>query len=1281
MHCVCSDDEDDYKSNWADQVKPKVTDYANDSLNPQPQRRLVAPSSDFLAEEEERRAKNEEVLKTIERAKRRREEEEQKHKTNCSSSPYSAQPPSYNRNDYDSYHANAAGGGGRFDHRRQHSGGDNRGNRRSPAGFRQRENDPYRSGPQQQQPFGKFDVGAPGGVKEDDLSNSYNDRRGNKPSVPPRFKRNSLESHPIKRGSPPKEASPDLSGNNDSSSDTYSSVRGGGGSSTRKSPGWDRQSSSGGSEMANRDRHASAEKSAELSLTESASSSLVDSVSAAHRQHYNSGGSNKDFFDDFNAAASPSSEDWKENDKSYRMLGGRGGGSRGRRFDQRPSSTTSGSSRPIGGPQRKIILPNKSGARGNNASNRFPSSNKPESDAKMTPEDDDAAASIKNKTEEAPPPPPPVDLMKNLALGASSTSTPPPTLDQLQPKDQPSDLKKDEPSHVDDAGENAISGWFAPRGQPSRRGRGGVTGGPSGRPLPPHQADAMHMMNATDKEASADWDAASDRSFEDKKHHDFAAADSYFAGNRNSAAAARGGGRYDYRGGRGGGGHTKDNKRVGGNADRGGGGRDKLGGGYDNRRQSKLPPRLAKQKEQSRLANVSGGWEAPPDVPNAFSTWDQSQAILQQQRQHMMADFGSFREGEGVMGGGAAGDGGMSVNAAAGVAPPSAESQNTPVQTIIFENTNYKGRQGPVPPPQAQAPPPSMASLPNDKLGFKDMKPDGLQIGGFVDKEDSGLRLDFASFDASESAMHNGSQKPGLAARTHASTAANHHVNNHPTEDLNMKIASVKKVWEMSPVPDSFNSGFQNAAAAATNAAADSKAFVSSGSSNQASSSVQATSSSDMEPATTATSTSASNEKSESGGGGGAASNVAKVRPQQQQQQLNSAAQPASMPPHAGQHAGFPHLQDDRLSRAAAAMMSQGAAGGGASTGSYNHRGLPGLGSGVHLQQSPPSLLNQPPNLYQAFQLDHGRSVATNQLYSAYAGLGAQSVLLPSSGLSGNAAGTDMFGTANQNQFRLQGSGAAQFAAAGPGQQQSTGNTVLLPQSGLMSSTMKQSNQIGPIGTKGGNAPFQQSGLGTLPVSGTSPLHLIPYDGQAANINYAAMQRSAAAGQSGHTAFYHALAASQQQSAAATNRQQSTFPAAQGFAAAAAAQSLSQAAHHQMTAAQMRNAAVAAAAGPPPPQSVNYMKPEKGSRDGFGGLQHQFQGSNQPSKSYGGSSTAASGSSSNGPSQAASSSAAAAAVNSGRNYSPTPIRRPGHQGKASNPEKKTSLKLPFRGIT
>ena len=153
-----------------------------------------------------------------------------------------------------------------------------------------------------------------------------------------------------------------------------------------------------------------------------------------------------------------------------------------------------------------------------------------------------------------------------------------------------------------------------------------------------------------------------------------------------------------------------------------------------------------------------------------------------------------------------------------------------------------------------------------------------------------------------------------------------------------------------------------------------------------------------------------------------------------------------------------------------------------------------------------------------------------------------------------------------------------------------------------MSSAMKQSNQIGPIGTKGGNGPYQQSGIGTLPASGTSPLHLIQSDAQG-YINYMtpnAMQRSTAGQGPGQTAFYQALAASTQQQQQVVSRQQAVtqqaagvFSNVQGYGNQ---QGLTQQ-QHMNQAAQLRNqaAAVAAATGAPHPNvsGISYSREQQ----------------------------------------------------------------------------------------
>ena len=278
-------------------------------------------------------------------------------------------------------------------------------------------------------------------------------------------------------------------------------------------------------------------------------------------------------------------------------------------------------------------------------------------------------------------------------------------------------------------------------------------------------------------------------------------------------------------------------------------------------------------------------------------------------------------------------------------------------------------------------------------------------------------------------------------------------------------------------------------------------------------------------------------EKGESGG------NVAKVRPQQQA---------PSIPHHQGHPQQHQTSQANNSIHAVQQQQQQqqqhAQQGGQPQEQQYDQRGR-GQGNmaynrlGLSTLPSPPSFPNQPPSLYQAFQLD-GRGV-TNPLYPAYpAGLGGQSVLLQSSaGTAGDIFSAASNPQAAANQFRLQ---SGQFGPGAPNPQQSSGNTVLLSQQSLMTSALKQQpNQIGPIGTKGNGAgQFTQNSLGTLPASA------LMYDNSGNPINYlpnALHQRSAAA--SGQTAFYQALAASNGQQQSGNGRQQQNPYGIQGFQA------------------------------------------------------------------------------------------------------------------------------------
>ena len=864
------------------------------------------------------------------------------------------------------------------------------------------------------------------------------------------------------------------------------------------------------------------------------------------------------------------------------------------------------------------------------------------------------------------------------------------------------------------------SGWFAARGQPSRRGRGGLANvSGSTRSFTRVEQDTVISGNFTDSNSvtnihnkqgraslprtgEEEWESTSDKSFEenakrgqlpqplDEKYYDKSKAPPREKGMSKDTKKPERDDRYrkqehvpeghfsdcgpygDNRRR-----NDRDDSRRGkyearGGMDRGG---DKRGiqidrniakqPNYDTRRQKQLPPRLAKQKEASRVMggqpNVQSdgsGWGPDPVDTSSYQSWDQNvhqqghmsqNQVAQQQNQQrggqMMA--GDYVDHTSMMQQSRYADPGTtSIQAGGDILHSNAtggESQHVissapPVQTIIFENTNLKGGRG-----NQIGIPNSIASgttSVNEKLVFKsnvhsssgvvgELKSDSIQMpsmGGFVTNknEDSDLKLDF-TFEADmthnvdvEKVVDN---KPGSMAGTgNTSRSASGH---HPTEDLSAKIANVKKVWEMpsmSPVPHSdagsnnatFNQGF----ATATLGSNDDKSYRQPGTANDVGldtgNTISGVSSTGNETGSASSNAYGSlSEKTE-----GITPNVAKVRPQQMQQHHQqhmahpSQGYQASMMQAHQAHATQQALEERvaAITRSTAeAVVGPNNGNNAYATAGNRFTGAAGLtiGSGALPALQSPQLMNQAPSLYQAFQLDHaGRGgMATNPLYSAYAGLGGQSVLLSSSGLSpGNG---NMFGaSAAGNQFRLQdASSTNQFAAP---TQQSSGNAVLLSQSNLMSSAMKQSNQIGPIGTKGGNGPFQQSGIGTLPASGTSPLHLIQPDGQG-YINYMtpnAMQRSSAGQGPGQTAFYQALAAStqQQQQQQVVSRQQGVtqqtagiFSNVQGYGNQ---QSLTQ--QQQMNqAAQLRNqaaAAVAAAAGAPHP-SVSGMQQAAYSRE------------------------------------------------------------------------------------
>ena len=121
---------------------------------------------------------------------------------------------------------------------------------------------------------------------------------------------------------------------------------------------------------------------------------------------------------------------------------------------------------------------------------------------------------------------------------------------------------------------------------------------------------------------------------------------------------------------------------------------------------------------------------------------------------------------------------------------------------------------------------------------------------------------------------------------------------------------------------------------------------------------------------------------------------------------------------------------------------------------------------------SPPTQMNQMGTMQPqpwAYPLD--RNSAMYNPYGAANQLN-QSILMQGT----HSIGTELFSGSNgAGGYRLQNTGHY------PGSQQTTPNNVLISQANLISTGVKHSNQIGPIGSKAGtganNSPYLQSGL------------------------------------------------------------------------------------------------------------------------------------------------------------------------------------------------------------
>ena len=1251
----CSDEEEDYPSNerghgnWTDQVTISSTS----SRHSEPRDNFEGPQSygggrssikvkptshdnlSFLDDEDQRRTKkNEEVLKNIERAKRRRAEEEQKYRVVDDYGGRRSPASQYNSD----YHSN------------NNNKRSNDARRTSPGTY---ENGVAKSA-SNNAPFGKFDVG--GQTESDDSEPKRNldhttthGGRGapkQQSSVPPRFKRQGGELHNYKRSSPPKDRSQHFSGDADISADVRSSA-------SRESA----------------ESHQSQEKDYGALFRQQSNNSIPSSGWGMRHQ---SGGSSDRCIEDsarFDELPSDqhhppslSQDESKrhthtaiaENDDEIgghfaRGSGGRNsnrGDRKGRGGDKHDDTKHKGSNKPSDSTKernqgKRDSVQSKSergrnvsnrGDRGNNSSNHNNTSGRNHEGGNKRSNNDHKSQQSGNSRNQRGSSKKEEEFDGGEKSSSQQRQTARDQFEEEVSNNQVMVTSKETNEIFDGlAGENKdVSGWFAPRGQPSRRGRGGLATGSSGRHA--QRSAASHEGEMDEQQVKS-----SNRSSNRRSHHDDwdESSSERSAGQneeRNKEGNRRGGearshGRKerskkqgkstavnehggDENNKRGGSGNKHDdetelsntnsssrNKRDRGdrnNRDRKhdnekdvvkrSGGQNERGERRSDReskqiaferRQNKLPPRLAKQKEQNRQ---SGGQLQPPSVTEAWGSqsneldnngsnipppvgggvqWDPSVINQQtygltslqqpQQQQHQssqqqpslsvgsIADFENrtlliqrLRSEEGVMSIGAEG-GGMRLDAT-GLAVGSgtsnvglasnmteaftSESRENAVQTIIFENTNFKGSR-----PLGN----TVSAGDNEKIMFKlgqDSK--GLTVGGFnqTAKGEDDLKLDF-TFETAD-IPGSGEGKDGQGSVTTVSAHRPVSSSSVPTavvpassqpataDDLNMKIASVKKVWEtlpsMSPVPGGGVGvvAEQSSAIGGPFSANEDKGFdaPNNGYDKDASASAK------LRPQQQVTNQVQSHH--------GAPTQATHGQQQVQNQPIPHSVHSQLQQPSSSQLHHQSLLQQQQQQQASLDDRVLGR--GNSANMAYNR--LLGTGALPNLQ-SPPSILGQQPSLYQAFQIDPNRAV-TNQLYPyAATGIGGQSLILPPSGSSLSAGSNttntaDLFGPSTSSQF------SRQFAAPPPtGTQTSTVmNTGLMSQSSLMTSSMKQSAAsagIGPIGTKagqlGGHNAYQQGGIGSLPASATSPL-IIPYDGSFVP-------------RSGQTAFYQALASQQ----------------------------------------------------------------------------------------------------------------------------------------------------------
>ena len=687
------------------------------------------------------------------------------------------------------------------------------------------------------------------------------------------------------------------------------------------------------------------------------------------------------------------------------------------------------------------------------------------------------------------------------------------------------------------------------------------------------------------------------------------------------------------------------------------------------RRQNKLPPRLAKQREQNRaiqkgqqqihqhqqlsdpvaefIGGADGGWGGSDSLAmvndNSYGTasWAKYEPVVPNPMNNPSADnlanmFEQMGKGPTTSGGNAdrhhpnpgatnvaqkllavvsvGKDGteqGGTMGNSGGPGKHDESQRDHHVQTIIFENTNFKGG-----PPGNRVVTgggigavsavgnldktmvPAGVAVTSQQLQFAPkcsnpvFKSDAVSGGGGVQSgagihiaglgytsKSSGkqgdnigppdLKIDFTAFNSEMSVPPvggAGAVATGAVASSSVATSSSggsSGINDqqlpakssHTAEELNMKIASVKKVWDTHSIEDQHQNGSGGAGFSGASG------FQNEGGSQDClPKSVEQFSK--VDDVTSGVST-----KSRLAAEGVGVSSYPPQHPAPQQSISHMQSH------QTGSSADFDHRSNQRsmVAMAAAAAAASAAVSGNSVNNTVSvHQGVQQSAVsgnsaasmafsrlGLSALPSPPSILGnqaaaaaaaavaaaaqQPQSIYQtAFQLD-GRSAAaaaavTNQLYPAYAA---------AAGMGGLAAtANDIFSAAaaGGNQFRL-----------APQQFQQQGHQQPLvssqPTSMMTSALKQQHSQIGPIGTKGsqGGGHFQpqqqqpqppsglgsgggatgggsgvgggggrgQGGLGGLPVTASSPL-LIQYDAAAAAAaagNYlpSALQRTAAA--------------------------------------------------------------------------------------------------------------------------------------------------------------------------